>query len=305
MKFKNALVFRLEEGSFTHTAEDLASALEEYRRKPVGPQELSRSGFDAPLRKHSDELVHAANGCLLVCLGLEEKILPGAVVKERVEERAEAIEQEQSRKVRKKEKDEIKEQVMLEMLPNCFTKTTRTYGYVDTANNLLVVDAGSAKKAEDFASNIRKAIGSLKARPIAVENSPTLFMTAWLKDQESKPAYFRLGADASLTDPGEDAGKINIKNLDLTSEEINNHLDAGMVVNQLSLHFEDKMGFSLKDDLSIKSIKYGEVMNEELDNMDLEDPASKFDATFTISSGILAEAIAAVTNAFGGDVTFE
>ena len=304
MKFKSAIAFRLEEDSFKHSAEELASALEEYRRKPVGPQEMSRSGFDSPLGRNSSELVHAANGCLLVCLGVEEKILPGAVVKERLDEKVSAIEQEQERKVRKKEKDEIKEQIILEMLPQCFTKTSRTFGYIDTMNNLLVVDASSTKKAEDFASNIRRAIGSLKARPIAVDSSPTLIMTSWLQDEDAKPDDFALGGNASLSDPGEDAGKINITNLDLTSEDINNHLANGMVVNQLSLHFEDKMGFSLKDDLTIKSIKFGESMHQELDEMELEDSASYFDASFTIATGIIADVIAAVTNAFGGDVTY-
>ncbi|MEP3588777.1 MAG: recombination-associated protein RdgC, partial [Marinobacter sp.] len=150
MWFRNARVFRFTK-PFDITAEALEEKLQADAFKPCGPQETMRQGWVPPLGKHGELLVHSANGYHLIALRKEEKILPGPVVKEAVEERAEAIELEQSRKVRRKEKDEIKEQVMLEMLPQAFSRNRRCYAYLAPKDGVLVVDAGSAKQAEDLA----------------------------------------------------------------------------------------------------------------------------------------------------------
>ena len=144
MWFRNARVYRFTK-PFDIDPETLESQLQADAFKPCGPQETSRQGWVPPLGKHGQQLVHSANGCLLIALRKEEKILPGPVVKEAVEERAEAIELEQGRKVRRKEKDEIKEQVMLEMLPKAFSRNRRGYAYLSPKDGVLVVDALSMK----------------------------------------------------------------------------------------------------------------------------------------------------------------
>lgn len=297
--FKNAIVYRLS--AFDHSAEELEEALKKEAKKPLGPQEISRMGFSSPFGRLSDMLVHSANGCHLICVSKEEKVLPGPVVKEALEERIEKIEIEQSRKVRGKEKKELKEQIIMEMLPQAFSKTSKTYGYVDTNNMMLVVDAGSAKKSEDFASYLRKALGSLKARIVNVNTAPGFVMTSWLKEDTEVPSPLWLGGEASLSDPGDDPGKITAKNVDLLSDEIQNHLANGMMVKQLAMHFDNKMSFSVNDELHIKKIKFGEIMNEQLEDVDADDALARMDATFTIASGFIAEAFEAVTNAFGGE----
>lgn len=302
--FKNVIAFRL--ASFDLSAEDLEEKLKADIKKPVGPQEVSRMGFSSPFGRASDVLVHSANGCYLMCLAKEEKIIPGPVVKELLEEKVEAIEYEQSRKVRSKEKAELKEQIVLELLPKAFTKTTKTFGYVDTKNMLLIVDAGSAKKAEDFASFIRKSIGSLKARHVAVEMAPGFVMTGWLKETVDVPAEFSIGGEASLVDPSEDGGTVNVKNIDLVSEEIQNHLDNGLMVKKMGVSFDNKLSFVLTDEIQLKKIKFGEEVNQEIDDQGAEDQMAYMDASFTIVSGVIAETIEAVLNAFGGeDNSFE
>src|SRR5690554_2185186 len=115
MIFKSARIFR-----FTRPVQIAAEQLEEVLQgdafKPCGPQEVSRQGWVSPAGKHSEQLVHAAGGHMLICLLRQEKVLPSSVVNEYVEERVEAVEVEQCRKVRRKERSEIKDAVVLEML---------------------------------------------------------------------------------------------------------------------------------------------------------------------------------------------
>lgn len=300
MWFRNARVFRFTK-PFDITAETLEEKLQADAFKPCGPQETARQGWVAPLGKHGEQLVHSANGYFLIALRKEEKILPGPVVKEAVEERAEAIELEQSRKVRRKEKDEIKEQVMLEMLPQAFSRNRRCYAYLAPQDGVLVVDAGSAKQAEDLASTLRKSLGSLPVRPPAVEQAPAFTFTGWLNDTLEHPANLVLGNECELKDPSEDGGVVRCKGLDLKADEIRNHLEAGMQVTKLALTWDDNVSFVLDEELGIRRLKFGETLQDQLDDVDADDAAARFDAAFTLMTLELSRLIPGLLEALGGE----
>ncbi|MGM0768855.1 MAG: recombination-associated protein RdgC [Pseudomonadota bacterium] len=300
MWFRNARVFRFTK-PFDISAEALEEKLQGDAFKPCGPQETTRQGWVPPLGKHSDMLVHSTNGYHLIALRKEDKILPGSVVKEMVEERAEAIELEQSRKVRRKEKDEIKEQVMMEMLPQAFSKNRRSFAYLAPQDGLLVVDAGSSKQAEDLASFLRKSLGSLPVRPPAVEQAPAFTFTGWLNESIDLPGTLELGTECELKDPSEDGGVVRCKGLDLKADEIRNHLDAGMQVTKLALTWEDNLSFVLDEELGIKRLKFGDTLQEKLDDVDADDAAARFDAAFALMTLELARLIPGLLDALGGE----
>ncbi|WP_323752322.1 recombination-associated protein RdgC [Marinobacter sp.] len=300
MWFRNARVFRFTK-PFDITAEALEEKLQADAFKPCGPQETMRQGWVPPLGKHGELLVHSANGYHLIALRKEEKILPGPVVKEAVEERAEAIELEQSRKVRRKEKDEIKEQVMLEMLPQAFSRNRRCYAYLAPQDGVLVVDAGSAKQAEDFASTLRKTLGSLPVRPPVVEQAPAFTFTGWLNETIDLPATIELGNECELKDPSEDGGVVRCKGLDLKADEIRNHLETGMQVTKLAVTWDNNVHLVLDEELGIRRLKFGETLQDQLDDVDVDDAVAKFDAAFTIMTLELSRMIPGLLEALGGE----
>jgi recombination associated protein RdgC len=300
MWFRNARVFRFTK-PFDISAEALEEKLQADAFKPCGPQETTRQGWVPPLGKHGEQLVHSANGYHLIALRREDKILPGSVVKEAVEEKAEAIEIEQSRKVRRKEKDEIKEQVILEMLPHAFSKNRRGFAYLAPADGVLVVDAGSAKQAEDLASALRKSLGSLPVRPPVVEQAPAFTFTGWLNETIDIPARITLGNECELKDPSEDGGVIRCKGVDLQAEEILNHLNAGMQATKLALTWDDNVSFVLDEELGIRRLKFGDTLQEQLDDVDVDDAAAKFDAAFTLMTLELSRLIPGLLEALGGE----
>ncbi|BEH15086.1 MULTISPECIES: recombination-associated protein RdgC [Marinobacter] len=300
MWFRNARIFRFTK-PFDITAEALEEKLQADAFKPCGPQETTRQGWVPPLGKHGEQLVHSANGYHLIALRKEEKILPGPVVKEAVEERAEAIELDQGRKVRKKEKEEIKEQVMLEMLPQAFSRNRRCFAYLAPQDGVLVVDAGSAKQAEDLASTLRKSLGSLPVRPPAVEQAPAFTFTGWLTETIDHPANIVLGSECELKDPSEDGGVVRCKGLDLKADEIRNHLETGMQVTKLALTWDDNVSFVLDEELGIRRLKFGETLQDQLDDVDVDDALAKFDAAFTLMTLELSRMIPGLLEALGGE----
>ncbi|HTN32677.1 MAG TPA: recombination-associated protein RdgC [Marinobacter sp.] len=300
MWFRNARVFRFTK-PFDISSETLEEKLQIDAFKPCGPQETTRQGWVPPLGKHGELLVHSSNGYHLIALRKEDKILPGSVVKEAVEDRAEAIEIEQSRKVRRKEKDEIKEQVILEMLPHAFSKNRRCFAYLAPADGVLIVDAGSAKQAEDLASALRKSLGSLPVRPPVVEQAPAFTFTGWLDETIDIPSQITLGNECELKDPSEDGGTIRCKGVDLQAEEIQNHLKAGMQAIKLSLTWDDNVSFVLDEELGIRRLKFGETLQDQLNDIDADDAAAKFDTSFTLMTLELSRLIPGLLSALGGE----
>ena len=300
MWFRNARVFRFTK-PFEITAEALEEKLQEDAFKPCGPQETSRQGWVSPMGKHSDLLVHSAGGYHLIALRKEEKLLPASVIKELVDEKAEMIEAEQHRKVRRKEKDELKEEVTLEMLPRAFSKNRRCYAYLAPADGVLIVDAGSSKQAEDLASTLRKSLGSLPVRPPAVEQAPAFTFTGWLNESIDLPASIELGTECELKDTSEDGGVVHCKGLDLQGDEIRSHLDAGMQVTKLSVTWDDNLSFVLDEELGIRRLKFGDTLQEKLDDVDADDAAARFDAAFSLMTLELARLIPGLLEALGGE----
>jgi len=81
MWFKNLTIFRLTE-AFTLTPNELEQKLQTLHFRPCGPHEEFSFGWTQPVGKSSDQLVHAANGFMMLCGKKEEKVLPAAVINE-------------------------------------------------------------------------------------------------------------------------------------------------------------------------------------------------------------------------------
>ncbi len=221
--------------------------------------------------------------------------------KEAVAEKVAEIEETQMRKVTKKEKDEFKEQITHELLPKAFTRSRMTYAYLSPKDGFLIVNASSAKAAEDITSYLRKTIGSLPIRIPTVNQAPASVMTNWLAKNTLIPTGFEAEPECELRDMGEEGGVVRCKGVELDGEEISTHLEAGKQVVKLAMTWEENISFLLNEDLSIKRLKFGDVMQEQLDDSGADDAASKFDASFAIMSMEFAKLLPAIIEAFGGE----
>ena len=85
MWFKNILVYRFSK-PFDISDDDLEQALTNTPFVPCGSQDLARVGWVTAM-PNSELFSHAANGCVLLCLRKQQKILPGAAVAEALEEK--------------------------------------------------------------------------------------------------------------------------------------------------------------------------------------------------------------------------
>ncbi|MDF7790102.1 MULTISPECIES: recombination-associated protein RdgC [Pantoea] len=297
--FKNMMVYRLNR-DIPLSADDMEKQLEAFTFSPCGSQDMSKTGWVAPMGNRSDALTHVNNGQIVICARKEEKILPSPVVKQALEAKIDKLEAEQSRKLKKTEKDSLKDEVLHSLLPRAFSRFSQTYMWIDTVNNLIMVDCASAKKAEDTLALLRKSLGSLPVVPLTLESPIELTLTEWVRSGDV-PAGFALMDEAELKAILEDGGVIRCKKQDLVCDEIANHIEAGKLVTKLALDWQECIQFVLSDDGSVKRLKFSDTLRDQNDDIDREDFAQRFDADFILMTSELAALTSNLVEALGGE----
>ncbi|EKT4485168.1 recombination-associated protein RdgC [Pseudomonas putida] len=300
MWFKNLLTYRLTQ-EVPFEPEALEAALASKPARPCASQELTTYGFVAPFGKGEDApLVHVSGEFLLIAARKEERILPGSVVNDAVKEKVEEIETEQMRKVYKKERDQIKDEIIQAFLPRAFIRRSMIFAAIAPRLGVILVNSASAKRAEDLLSTLREVMGSLPVRPATVKVAPTATMTDWVKTQQTAEGFYVLD-ECELRDTAEDGGIVRCKRQDLTAEEIQLHLSTGKVVTQLALAWQDKLSFILDDKMVIKRLKFEELLQEQAEQDGGDEAAQQFDASFLLMMMTFTEFLPALFEALGGE----
>jgi len=298
MWFKNLCLYRLTK-PFDLTAEELDEKLSERIFRPIGKLEIAFTGWAEPLGDAGSQLVHSSGGCMMLCTRKEEKILPAAAVRELLDARAQEIEDKEGRKVRGKEKQRLKDEVLMDMMPRAFSKNNRNYAYIDTRQGWMIIDSGNFNRAEEFISLLRETLGSFPVVPITVASAPSAIMTDWLT-KDTSPTDISIDDEVELRDPEQDGGIVKIRRQSLSSDEISVHLEAGKLVTQLALTFDDRMSFVLNEQLQVKRIRFTDTVLEEAEDTTADTAAERFDADFALMNLEFSRFIPRLLEIFGG-----
>ncbi|MBE0362851.1 recombination associated protein RdgC [Pseudoalteromonas ulvae UL12] len=282
MWFSNLICYKFKQ-DISYAQDGFEKALEQDTFRPCGSQDLSTFGWTKALGKHGHSLSHFSQNAILVCAKREEKVLPAAVINDLLAEKIEHIEIEENRPVKKKEKDELKENLLHSLLPQAFKKSSLQFAFIDLEKGWLVVNSGSFNKAEELLALLRKSLGTLPVVPAFVNFDLGLFLTNWLTEF-NPPEGFAIGQDAELVEADENGGQVKLKQHDLASDEVKNHLENGKVVTKLAFDWRERVKFMLQDDGSIKRLNYSETLKEENADIPKEDMAVKLDADFILAS---------------------
>ena len=293
--FKNAMIYRLTK-SLDWSEKTLSDALENNQYHPCNQSEMSKFGWSTPL-KGSELLYFTVGKQILLLTQKEEKILPAHVIKRELDARVEKVEQAENRKLKKVEKQTLKDDVLATLLPRAFSKYQQTALWIDAENNLIYVDAASAKRAEEALALLRKSLGSLPVVPLTFANEPSLVMQEWVA-KESIPQWLVSLEEAELRDANN--GVIRCKQQALDSDEILSLVNSKYVT-KLALEWEEHLSFVLNEDCSLKRLKFADQIREKNDDILKEDYAQGFDADFVLMTGILSKLTENLLHDFGGE----
>lgn len=282
MWFTNVLVFEYE---WDQTQPDLATLLAEERLKPCPPHARFVHGW---LPAIGDQLVHEVAGCALICLGKEERVLPRSVINRLLQERVQAITLQTGKNVKRNERAQMAEDLEFELLPKAFCVQKKLTAVFDTLSNRLIINTSSNNQATPMLALLRKSIPGIKLTPIACTENLAVRFAHWISNPALLPSTLQLANDCLLFSLDDEKKRFTCKGCELTAEEIVALLSQGLAAAEISLIWNERIQFTLTDDLVFKRLKCLDYLVDEFQAIqDLDEEYQQQDAALTLLAGEL------------------
>ena len=297
MWFKNLQIYRLP-APWAFSREQLEGALAPQAFGAAAGAEMQHQGWSSP--RDNGMLVHAVNRQFLIAFTAETKLLPASVINQVSKARASDITEQQGFAPGRKQMKEIKEQVTEELLPRAFSIRRTTTAWIDPVNGWLVVDAGTALKADEVIKLLIKSVDRLPLRALRVQQSPVAAMTAWLLADEA-PSGFTIDQDTELRATGENKATVRYVRHTLEPVDVRRHIEGGKQCTRLALTWNDRISLVLTESLTLKRISPLDVLKEQTDGM-TRDEDERFDGDMLLMTGELHNMLGALVAALGGEM---
>lgn len=296
--FKNIVVYRIGPEWTPPPFERLEAELQRLAFTPCEPTQELSAGWVPPRGKDNGAMVESVAGQWILKLAVERKAVPGGAVRAELEARCKAIETERGRKPGRKEKAEIKDEIVHSFLPRAFSKRSSHVLWLDLEQRSLVIAAASMKSAEPVVKQIVDVMAELKhvmpLAPLSTSLAPATAMAEWLTTKQA-PEGFSIDRDLELKKAGEEKSVVRYARHSLELDEIGQHIQEGKLPTQLALTWNDKVSFVLTEQLAIRKIDIRDV-----------DEAPKgedgFDADAAIATAELSGLIPELLASLGGEL---
>ncbi len=295
---KNLLIYRVNR-DIQFDPEKMETLLGEFKLTQLGSQDKQKFGWVPALYDKSSALAHCSGGNILIRAQKSEKLIPASIISKMVKEKVEQLEREEGRPLKKKEREQVREDIVIDILPTALIKESFTRLFILPSQSLIIVDASSYKKAEDALALLRKTLGSLPVVPLIPAVAVETTLTEWVKTAQV-PAGFSIGNSAVMQSIIEKGAQVTLKNEELSAESIQKHIEENKVVTALSIDWQDRIKFTLKDTMAITRVKFADELKEQNDDIPREDLAARLDADFTLIAGELTAFCRHLIDALGG-----
>jgi recombination associated protein RdgC len=254
----------------------LVSDLDDYKSTDPSGASWTTHGFVPALPGDSALVESLETGGKLLCVQINDRILPGKVRDEELKKRVAKLEAAEARKVSKKEYAQLRDEVEFELLPKAFIRRTKVYVAIlqghRIGENFMLVFTSSQKKADEVVSLINVATG--------MPNPPWKIQTDWplagrlttlARDCEFEPddgpTIFEATDCAVLK--GEDKQTIRIKDKDLSDSDAVRLVKEGYEVHEIGVGMIDDRGeghaitFVLNTNLTFKRLTFPSVKQHD------------------------------------------
>jgi len=294
--FKNLVFHRLPE-NWSMSAADLESQLANHTLRPCGPFDMSSRGW-VPVTQ-GGRLLHTVNQQHMIALGTDDKLLPGSIIRQVAQEKAEIQAAEQGFPVGRKQMRDLRARVADELRARALTRRRVTRAWIDPAAGWFAVDASGMPRAEAVVETLGDTLGSFAPVAVQTERSPQAAMAAWLSRGEA-PSRFTIDDELELQSADKVKAIVRYTRHPLDAKEVRGHLNAGKYPTRLGLTWNDRVSFVLTDKLQVKRLDFLE-MNKDDTRADEVDPAEQFDIDFAVMAGELANLLKDLTAVLAGD----
>ena len=297
--FKNLTIYRMGP-DWQPSQQEVEDALAKGLFQPCGATEALSMGWVQPRGIEHGPLIEIIDGQIHLKLQIESRVLPGSVVKERVDEIAAEIEEQTGRKPGKKALKDLKEQATQELLPLCFRKRHSVRVWISPKERLLMIDASSPARCEEVVSLLIKSLDGLALHLVQSAETPAACMAAWLMDGVP-PEGFTIDRECELKSEDELKSVVRYARHALDIDEVRAHLTSGKRPTRLAMTWKDRVSFLLTDTLQLKKIAFLDLVFEGRVEPEKDEA---FDADAALATGELIQLIPALIEGLGGEHDF-
>lgn len=163
-----------------------------------------------------------------------DRILPSSAIKKALKEKIDLIETRQARTVGRKEKQELKQQIIDDLLPKTLTKESIVYCYTDKKARYLFIGA-TGKRAEETVTLLVNACGRDFVFKPLVFNDAEGFMSRLLRNDSE--GGFEVGSSVKLN---RNNGKATISHADLSESDVQKLCHSARI-EKISMSWEEQL----------------------------------------------------------------
>ena len=279
--FSQATIF-----NFSHsTPVDFKDKLENLALKACLPHAKMSSGW---LPLDVEKFHQSIASISLLHFGIEEKILPRAVITHQLKERITALETQQQRKISRNEKTQLIETLEFELLPQAFVVQKRIPVLMDQLSHQIIIQSTTPATVDLVTKLLRQTLPELQLTPIKTKDSLAHQFTQWLTHPETLPKGLALAQDCLLFSPKDEKKRFYCRGYELLSEEVQTLLSQGLWSAELTLTWHDRLQFSINQDFALKKIKPLEYLSDQINEIHAEaEDAAAGEASLLLVAGEL------------------
>lgn len=274
---KNAIIYSAE----LPAIEALRAHLEKARFKEMLSLDWAAKGFvEIPA---TGELVSTFAGGLAFAVRYDTKILPASVIRNETNKRVKAIEDADGRKVGRKDRLAIRDQVTDDLLPRALHKTAVVTCFYSPEKKHLIVPVSSKPLADVVTSELVHAIGSIKTTTINVSDVKlglTTKVKQWLEDDASGAFGYDFvpAGRVKLVGEGESVS-FDMSTLERAQDGINDALSKNFQASELGMIFKESTSFRLTHEFRLKGLYFSYEPTEDAEDVR---SAWEFDASIQL-----------------------
>lgn len=268
---------------------------------PTGQTQEKSFGWIPPRAKHG-AFVESVGGQLIARLLIETRKVPSDALQRRIDEVVAAIERDTGRKPGRKERRDIKEAALLDLLPQAFPKQAAVDVWIDRVAGLLIIGSTSTAQVDDVVSALLRSVPDLQLSLVTTARPPVALMLALLmadEDDLDDDDLFLPGRECELRATDESNALVRYKNENLNREDVRDHITMGKRPTRMSLNWEGRIAFTLTEGMQFKSVEFLDAVFENSQSAS-DDVDDHFDADVAIATGELRKMLSDLFAALGG-----
>lgn len=234
------------------------------------------------------EQFHQSIGSItLLHFGLEEKVLPKAVITHKLKERIAKFELEHQRKISRNEKLQLVESLEFELLPQAFVVQKCIPILLDFISHRIIIQNTTPTIVDLITKLLRQTFPELELSLLKTNNSMAQKFTKWLTHPETLPKGFTLAQDCLLFSPKDEKKRFYCRGYELLSEEVQTLISQGLWSAELTLIWQERLSFCINQEFALKRIRPLDYLTDQINEIHAEGEEASADASLVLVAGEL------------------